>query len=1177
MSITNIASNTTARVAAGVLGIAMALSLSFGAVVAPAQAQDAAVIAALQAQIASLMAQLAALSGGSTAGAGVCPYTWTRNLQQGATGADVMKLQQFLNSDSATMVAASGAGSKGAETSTFGPATKAAVIKFQNKYTAEILAPVGLSAGNGNFFASTRAKANSLCTTATTPTNPTNPNPGTGLMVSAAAQPANSLAVENGSRVPFTKFTLTAGNDGDVTVNSVVVSRTGVMNKTAFDGVMLLDENGSIVGTDKVLNSNDQATIGTTMVIPRGTSKTFTVAANMDENLDGEAGEVGGFAVVAINTSATVSGSLPINGATHTVNATLVIGSADVTTSSFDPNGDQSKEIGTTGQRFAGVRITAGSSEDVRIRSIRWYQTGSAGSADLANIKTVVDGTEYNTSVSADGKYYEASFGSGIVVAKGFSAEIYIKGDIVGTGAKDRTIIFNLDKTTDLYITGEKYGYGISPTTSASTATAGAGTQFTSAAGTTNPWFSGSVFTITAGSATSISKANEVPAQNIAVNVQNQVLGGFVTDIKGEPLTVQSMVFEFATTSGSASSAVLFGGDLMTSVSLVNQNGAVVAGPVDAVDGTSGDNKQQVTFSDSVTFPVGKQVYTIKGKLASGTDNNTIFTASTTPKAWTNVKGETTGSSITLTNGAFSMNAMTVKGAALAISVASTPSAQNIVAGAQDFTFAKYQLDATQSGEDVRFSSIPLQLTFATGAVTDLTNCQLFDGATPLNTGSNNVNPSGTSPASNTFTLDSSLTIPKGTIKTLDVKCDVSGAATGTFSWGIAASPSITVTGINSNVDVTETVTASAGQTMTVASGTLAVSLDSSSPSYKMVPANSTDVVVAAYKFRPTNEDVTLRRVGLKLTNTASSSSSDLVRVTLWVGATQIGAATFTGANNNATSTNAAGTGEMSYVLPKDTDTVVTVKADISAIGTNQPAVAGHLIAIDVDTGGSGSTANTMGSGAGSGSTIAATGSTAVSGVRIFKSVPTLTYSTAGATLFNGVNDLLVLNVSSDAKGETQLHKLVFTLATTTVTLASPTFTGPNGNVSSSTNSIMTTGTTITVYFDSTSNTQDRSISAGQTKTYTLRGTITGLTGSNSGSVSTALDADTAFPSLAASTFMGKATLADIASQSIIWSPNSTSTGIATGANDWTNGYGLPGCFASAGLGNDCTARVLAK
>ncbi|MDO8604103.1 MAG: IPT/TIG domain-containing protein [bacterium] len=88
--------------------------------------------------------------------------TFTRTLSLGMRGDDVRALQVFLNTDSDTRVAESGVGSVGNETSYFGAGTKRGLVKFQEKYRAEILTPNGLPFGTGIFGPKTREKIKAL-------------------------------------------------------------------------------------------------------------------------------------------------------------------------------------------------------------------------------------------------------------------------------------------------------------------------------------------------------------------------------------------------------------------------------------------------------------------------------------------------------------------------------------------------------------------------------------------------------------------------------------------------------------------------------------------------------------------------------------------------------------------------------------------------------------------------------------------------------------------------------------------------------------------------------------------------------------------------------------------------------------------------------------------------------
>ena len=118
-------------------------------------------IARITALIAQLQAQLAELLVPAIEGV-PADFTFERDLKYGQVSNDVKYLQIVLNSDPETRLTISGVGSPGKETNYFGPLTKAAVIKFQEKYASEILASWGLTKGTGLVGKTTRAKLNQL-------------------------------------------------------------------------------------------------------------------------------------------------------------------------------------------------------------------------------------------------------------------------------------------------------------------------------------------------------------------------------------------------------------------------------------------------------------------------------------------------------------------------------------------------------------------------------------------------------------------------------------------------------------------------------------------------------------------------------------------------------------------------------------------------------------------------------------------------------------------------------------------------------------------------------------------------------------------------------------------------------------------------------------------------------
>jgi hypothetical protein len=941
------------------------------------------------------------------------------------------------------------------------------------------------------------------------------------------------------------------------------------------------------MGISKTLNSNHQAVVGGTFTVNAGQTRTLTVAANMDTvaNLTDDAGNVAMFSVVGVNSTGAVSGTLPITGAAHTINAALTIGSVTMSRGALDPGAAQTKEVGTVGYTFSSVKVTAGSAEKVWLSHIMWNQVGSAGASDLANVKTWVNGTAYDTMVSTDGKYYTAKFpGNGILIDKGFSVDISVRGDI--TGGSSRTIAFDVAKMTDIGLMGDNFKFGIIPPQTNSCGGTSGVSCFTS---TEDPWYDGATVTVSTGSM-NVSVATAVSAQNITTNVLGQPLGALTVDVKGEAISVSRIPFNVTLGSNDTDDI-----DDITNAQLIDQTGAVLAtadGSATDSSFTTGSGEGSIVFTDSITFPVGVTTLTLKAKVGTDIDGNTTITASTTPTDWGTVKGQTTGNTVTpAPASALTLPQMTVKTGAFTISTQSTPIAQTVIAGSSQFEFARYAFDAIASGEDIRVVSIPLAYNAISGSATDVQNCKLYDGATVVNS-SNVINPSSNS-SSTSVTFDGSgLIITKGTSKTLSMKCDVRSGSTGKYQWGLddgQESSYTGSTGVTSGQTISEDLSDSAGQIMTASSGgSLAAAIAAASPAYKAVASGMTNVELARIRFDASNEDVDLRQVALQLSGTGSNTPNDLVNreVTLWTeDGIQIGTAQFSVTQGDFATSSAISSNV--FRIPKDGNKVLVVKGNISSICNSCDVTSsGDFLKVDYDGGNTGINGN-YGVGVSSGGNISPSGAdTASEGVRIFRGYPSFAAVSGWqpSSLANGDQPLFRFSVKANSN-DVGIFKFTIRMATTTASVSSinmfgytdSAFSSPVTGVNQSNGQLDgTNGVWVDASTDIDMDVQDSSGSAkvltipsGSTYYFEVRGTVAGSV--SGASVSTQLQGDASSYS-DASDQMGQASEVDaFVHDDFIWTPHSTTTaGVAN--NDFSNGYLLPGLPTG-----NMNAQVLSK
>ena len=408
--------------------------------------------------------ELAALSSGS--GSSVCPYTWTRNLSKGSTGDDVRQLQRFLNGNPQTMVATSGAGSPGNESSYYGPATARAVSTFQELHASVILAPLGLTKGTGGFYSSTRNQANSLCQSGSGGniggfTGPRTREPvvqvsGDALAVTPGGQIGDGYAVLGAQRVPYTSFVLTAGND-DVRLAGVRVKKFGLSDADNFGTVALVDTNGVQIGSARSLNSRDEARLGGNFVIPRNRSVNLVVVGNIDTL--GSGSGIAGLEIIGVDADARVQGRFPMRGAAHAFSDAVTLQTVEVSASKGESEIPLNEDTEVASFEF---QLDAGSAdeEDSYLKSVIFEQLGSADEREIGDVTVFVedDRADYNLVVNND-QYIVTFHGRGVLIEEGDSAEVSIEVN-TDEGSGER-IQFSIDDESDVYVVGDSFGYGL--------------------------------------------------------------------------------------------------------------------------------------------------------------------------------------------------------------------------------------------------------------------------------------------------------------------------------------------------------------------------------------------------------------------------------------------------------------------------------------------------------------------------------------------------------------------------------------------------------------------------------------------------------------------------------------------------------------------------------------------
>lgn len=500
------------------------------------------------------------------------------------------------------------------------------------------------------------------------------------------SSPAAASIPNNGANVLYSVFGFTAGDDEDVEVTQLIITRQGLGLPGDFDNIKLYVD-GIQKGSEKTLNtSTNSATFNLTsdpIVVPAGKRVLVEVRADMGGAIHSEnqlciatsddVTAVGGSTAADV----AVGGTFAICGELLTTTS-AVVGTLTYTLSQ-PSTGDIN--VGDTDVSFVKVKMDE-AVEDVNVTRITFKQGGSADTDYFANLHLVMSGSPIDAAVSWEGDYVTFDLSENpIFIAKGNSKTVELRGDV--TGGLNTTALFDIYRDWHIEGTGTVYGYGVNVVENA-------------------PPFTPTARDIVGGNvAFSVSSNNPVTG-DVKIGADDFEFTRFNISTGGDGVTVKKI----SLTVNAVGDATLAN---ISDVNIWTKNSSdvwyVVAGPNDFNAGVAGT--QTAAFTDSFEVPAATTqefliTADIENTAALGMSYD-IDVADVTVAANTELEFLSDGTAVNVatevTGGLLNGNIMTIAQPQLNVSLAATPGDKTYVRNTTGKDVVAFDMQATSADD----------------------------------------------------------------------------------------------------------------------------------------------------------------------------------------------------------------------------------------------------------------------------------------------------------------------------------------------------------------------------------------------------------------------------------------------------------------------------------------------